>query len=61
MGIPEIEAKKYEGQVKSGSSLISVQSDDSDETKCAKEIFKQGGGQDITTAGELAVSADNRT
>src|ERR1700692_3524192 len=29
MGIPEFEAKKYEGKVKSGSSLISVHSDDS--------------------------------
>ena len=60
MGIPEFEAKKYEGQVKSGSSLISVHSDDSDETKRAKDIFEQGGAKDITTAGELAVPAGNR-
>ena len=60
MGIPEIEAKKYEGQVKSGSSLISVHSDDSDETKHPKEIFKQG-GEGYHNRRRAAVSADNRT
>ena len=60
MGIPEFEARKYEGKVKSGSSLISVHSDDSDETKRAKDIFEQGGAKDITTADELAVPAGNR-
>ena len=59
MGIPEFEAKKYEGKVKSGSSLISVHSDDSDETERAKEIFEQAGAEDITTAGEVAVPADS--
>ncbi|MHB8970765.1 MAG: hypothetical protein ACYC3X_07380 [Pirellulaceae bacterium] len=60
MGIPEIEAKRYEGQVKSGSSLISVQSDDIQETNRAKEIFEQGGAKDFTTAGELAMPAGHR-
>ncbi len=55
MGIPEFEAKRYEGKVKSGSCLISVHSDDSDETTCAKEICERAGAQDITTAGEVAV------
>jgi hypothetical protein len=55
MGIPEFEAKKYEGKVKSGSSLISVHSEDGDETKRAKEIFESAGAADITTAGETAV------
>ena len=52
MGIPEFEAKKYEGKVKLGSSLISVHSEDSNETKRAKEIFLHAGAKDITTAGE---------
>lgn len=55
MGIPEFEAKKYEGKVKSGSSLISVHSEDATQTKRAKEIFERAGAQDITTAGESAV------
>ena len=57
MGIPEFEAKKYEGKVKTGSSLISVHSDDSDETRRAKEIFERGGAKDISTASEKAVPA----
>ncbi len=56
MGIPEFEAKRFEGKVKSGSSLISVHSDDLAETKRAKEIFEHAGAKDITTAGEVAAS-----
>lgn len=60
MGIPEFEAKRYEGKVKSGSSLISVHSEDGDETKRAKEIFERNGATDITTAGEVGVSSSDR-
>jgi hypothetical protein len=60
MGIPEFEAKKYEGKVKSGSCLISVHSDDSDETKRAKQIFERAGATDITTSGEAAVPGGRR-
>ena len=60
MGIPEFEARKYEGKVKSGSSLISVHSDDSDETQRAKDIFERAGAQDITSAGEVAVPVGGR-
>jgi hypothetical protein len=61
MGIPEYEAKKYEGKVKSGSCLISVHSDNSQETDRAKEIFRAAGAEDITTASEAAVSSSNRS
>ena len=60
MGIPEFEAKRYEGKVKSGSSLISVHSEDSDETERAKDIFQHSGALDISTAGEVAVAGSNR-
>jgi hypothetical protein len=52
LGIPEIEAKRYEGKVKDGNILISVHSEDGDETKVAKEIFELCGATDITTASE---------
>lgn len=52
MGIPEIEAKRYEGKIKAGNILISVHSDDGEQTKLAKEIFEQEGGEDITSASE---------
>src|ERR1700735_399815 len=43
MGIPELEAKRYEGKIKSGNVLISVHTEDSDEIKVAKEIFEKAG------------------
>src|SRR6202023_2105867 len=58
MGIPEYEAKRYEGRVKDGGILLSVHSDSSDETKRAKEILQQTGAQDISSTGEA--SGDKR-
>jgi len=52
LGIPELEAKRYEGKVKEGNLLLSVHTDDSDEIKRAKEIFKNAGAQDICVTGE---------
>src|SRR3982750_4334366 len=60
MGIPEYEAKRYEGKVKGGNILISVHSDDSNQTKRAKEIFEEFGAEDISTTGEAGVSRDER-
>lgn len=52
MGIPEYEAKRYEGKVKDGNILISVHAENSDEITRAKEIFEQARAEDIATAGE---------
>jgi hypothetical protein len=52
MGIPEYEAKRYEGRIKDGGILLSVHSDNSDWTKRAKEILKRTGAQDIASTGE---------
>ena len=52
MGIPEIEAKKYEGKIKSGNILLAVHVEDSKEVARAKEIFKRNGAQDVSTVGE---------
>ena len=60
MGIPELEAKKYEGQLKSGNSLIAVGSDDLEEVKRAKEIFGRAGAIDITSTSEGAVASGIR-
>lgn len=54
MGIPEYEAKRYEGQVKDGGILLSVHSDNSEWTKRGKEILKRTGAQDIASTGEAA-------
>ena len=55
MGIPEYEAKRYEGKVKGGNILISVHSENSDETSRAKDIFESAGAEDIATSGESGV------
>jgi hypothetical protein len=52
MGIPEYEAKRYEGLVKEGKILVSVHCDNSDWVKRAKEIMKSTGAQDISSTGE---------
>jgi hypothetical protein len=52
MGIPEFEAKAYEGKIKDGNILISVHSDDRDETSRARKIFESAGATDIKTGGE---------
>src|SRR5215472_8304002 len=48
MGIPEYEAKRYEGKVKGGNILISVHTEDRDERDRAREIFENAGAQDIS-------------
>src|SRR5579872_1465881 len=54
MGIPEYEAKRYEGRVREGGILLSVHSDNSEWTKRAKIILEQTGAQDISSTGEAA-------
>jgi hypothetical protein len=61
MGIPEYEAKRYEGRVKDGGVLLSVHCDTSDEITRAKEILKRTGAEDIAAAGEEAVGATATT
>src|ERR1700680_4409560 len=46
MGIPEYEAKRYEGRVKGGGILLSVHCDDSEWTKKAKVILEETGAED---------------
>jgi len=52
MGIPEYEAKRYEGRIKEGGILMSVHCDNSDWTKKAEELLKQAGADDVSSTGE---------
>src|SRR5437588_3129495 len=54
MGIPEYEAKRYEGRIREGGILLSVHSDNSDWTRKAKDILERTGAQDIASAGEAS-------
>ena len=52
MGIPEYEAQRYEGRIKSGGILLSVHCDTSDEIDRAKEILKATGAEDVSYSKE---------
>lgn len=57
MGIPEIEAKQYEGKLREGNILLSVHVDDSNERKRAKDILERNGAEGVATTGEKGVPA----
>ena len=54
-GIPEYEAKQYEGKIKNGNIMISVHTDDSRQRKIAKEIFDNDHATDVASTGEARV------
>ena len=60
LGIPELEAKRYEGKVKAGNLLISVHTESSEEINRAKAIFKNAGAEDICTTGEASTPKENK-
>jgi len=61
MGIPEYEAKRYEGRVKEGGILLSVHCDNSEEISKVKDILKATGADVISSAGEKSVSTHGVT
>ena len=54
MGIPEYEAKRYEGRVKDGGVLLSAHCDTSEEISRAKKILEHTGAEDISSSGEAS-------
>ena len=52
LGIPEYEAKRYEGAVKNGGTLLSVHCDTSEQIDAAKESLRETGAHDIASASE---------
>lgn len=57
MGIPELEAKRYEGKIKDGNILISVMTEDSGEAANARAIFDSEQATDVTTGAEESAAA----
>lgn len=51
-GIPEYEAKRYEGRLRKGGMLLSVHCNNDDEVKRAKQILESTGGHDVSSASE---------
>src|SRR5882724_5702993 len=58
MGIPEYEAKRYEGRIREGGILLSVHSDDREWTKKAKQVLERTGAQDVSSTGEASADWD---
>lgn len=52
LGIPEYEAKRYEGKIKGGHCLISVHAETFNQIDAAKKIFESASAEDISTSRE---------
>ena len=57
MGIPEYEARLYEGKLKGGRILISAHSDNAEGTARAKQIFETAKAEDISTSNQPATAS----
>lgn len=51
-GIPEYEAKRYEGRIRKGGILLSVHCDNSDWVRRAEKILQETGAEDVASAAE---------
>jgi len=55
LGMPEYEAKLYEGKLREGRVLLSVHTADSEEVSRAKDIFEQAGAENISSGSEKSI------
>jgi hypothetical protein len=60
LGIPEYEAKRYEGRLQKGGILLSVHCDTSDEIARAKDVLKNTGAEDISSTRESSVDSSKK-
>jgi len=58
MGIPEYEAKRYEGVVHNGGMLLSVHCNNSDEVSRVKDFLRNSGAEDVSSTGEAKADVD---
>ena len=61
MGIPEDEARRYEGKIQAGNILISVHTEDGQEGKKARQIFEKAGAEDIASTAETQINVENES
>jgi hypothetical protein len=61
LGIPELEAKIYEGKLRTGNYLVSVHAHDGKEVTTAKDIFKAEDAEDIATTSQTTLPKESRT
>lgn len=55
MGIPELEAKRYEGKVKGGNILVALHVRKDESLKTIKETFERAGATDVSVTDEASV------
>jgi len=60
MGIPEYEARQYEGRLREGNILISIHADDSDQASRIREILSEEKAEDVSTGSEASVPDASR-
>jgi hypothetical protein len=60
LGIPEIEAKAYEGKLRGGNILVAVHTDSRDEEKAARDVLSEAGAHHIDTTNESELPRDAR-
>lgn len=53
-GMPEYEAKRYEGRINKGAILMSIHCDDNDWCDRAKQVMEEIGAEDVSSAGEAS-------
>lgn len=58
LGIPELEAKAYEGKVRGGNILIAVHTESREQQKAVQEALEQGGAHDVDTTSEASLPRD---
>ncbi len=57
LGIPEYEAKRFEGRLQKGGILLSVHCDTSEEIKGAKDALNRTGAEDISSTSETSTDS----
>jgi hypothetical protein len=60
LGIPEYEAKRYEGRLQKGGILVSVHCDTSEEIDRTKQVFQRTGAEDVSTTSESSAKGAGR-
>ena len=55
LGMPELEARRYEGKIRAGNILVSIHTDDAAQRSRAREILQRAGAEDIADGGEARV------
>ena len=55
VGVPEYEARRYEGKIRGGNVLISVHTENAEQRRIARDILDHGGATDVGEAGEAPV------